>query len=69
MFSPCSAKRRASDKDLPVLDKMTGKQDFVTSMNKIKKCKFEMVGPVFCSDSNAVHSRTVRMGSHKVNLF
>ena len=23
-----------------------------------------MVGPVFCSDSNAVHSRTVRMGSH-----
>ena len=33
-------------------------------MNKIKKCHFAMVGPVFCSDSNAVHSRTVRMGSH-----
>ena len=27
-----------------------------------------MVGPVFCSDSNAVHSRTVRMGSHYTYL-
>lgn len=26
-------------------------------MNKIKKCHFAMVGPVFCSDSNTVHSQ------------
>ena len=33
-------------------------------MNKMIKGHFAMVGPVFCSDSNTVHSRTVRMGSH-----
>ena len=26
-------------------------------MNKIKICHFAMVGPVFCSDSNTVHSQ------------
>ena len=50
MFSPCSAKRRASDKDLPAFQFFMKKSGHVLDLNILCSCLKKKLVPTNCAD-------------------